>query len=126
MVLPRLRSRKRMVHSESYTTTTNSMNIPSSTLPRSQKYPRSSKNSEESRYLASSTFEQGTIISAYWQRTCTKLGSKLTRDYSNGLSCHSDYATYRPPSLGCSTKSSAQYTPSTQAYSGITWTTLSS
>src|SRR5712672_3419754 len=83
MVLPRLRSRKRMAHSELYTTTANSMNTPSSTLPRSQKYPQSSKNSEGSRYLASSTFEQGTITSAYWRRTRTKLGSKPTRDYSN-------------------------------------------
>src|SRR5712672_451028 len=101
MVLPHLWSRKRMAHSKSYTTTANSMNTPSSTLPRSQKYPRSSKNSEESRYLASSTFEQGTITSAYWRRTRTKLGLKPTRDYSNGLSCHSDYATRRPPSLEC-------------------------
>src|SRR5882757_8718589 len=101
MVLPRLRSRKRMAHSESYTTTANSTNTLSSTLPRSQKYPQSSKNSEESRYLANSTFELGTITSAYWRRTRTKLGLKLTRDYSNGSSCHSDYATRRPPSLGC-------------------------
>src|SRR5712672_1403330 len=101
MVLPRLRSRKRMAHSESYTTTANSMNTPSSTLPRSQKYPLSSKNSEESRCLASSTFEQGTITSAYWRRTRTKLGLKPTKDYSNGLSCHSDYATRRPLSLEC-------------------------
>src|SRR5712675_1145018 len=64
MVLPRLRSRKRMAHSESYTTTANSMNTPSSTLPRSRKYPQSSKNSEESRCLASLTFEQGTITSS--------------------------------------------------------------
>src|SRR5712675_1785364 len=126
MVLPRLRSRKRMACSESYTTTANSTNTPSSTLPRSRKYPRSSKNSEESHFLANLTFEQGIITSAYCRRTRTKLGLRQTRDYSNGLSCHSDYATRRPPSLGCSTKSSAQYTPSTQAYSGITWTTLSS
>src|SRR5712671_2565284 len=101
MVLLRLRSRKRMARSESYTTTANSTNTPSSTLPHSPKYPRSSKNSEENRYLASSTFELGTITSAYWRRTRTKLGSKPTRDYSNGSSCHSDYATHRPPSLGC-------------------------
>src|SRR5712675_571002 len=101
MVLPRLRSRKRMAHSESYTTTANSMNTPSSTLPRSQKYPQSSKNSEESRYLANSTFEQGTITSVYWRRTRTKPGLKPTRDYSNGSSCHSDYAMHRPLSLGC-------------------------
>src|SRR5882757_5846590 len=101
MVLPRLRSKKRMAHSESYTTTANSTNTPSSTLPRSQKYPQSSKNFEESHYLASLTFKQGTITSAYWRRTRTKLGLKPTRDYSNGSSCHSDYATRRPLSLGC-------------------------
>src|SRR5882672_10298402 len=101
MVPPHLRSRKKMAHSESYMTTANSTNTPSSTLPRSPRYPRSSKNSEESRYLASSTFELGTITSAYWRRTRTKLGLKPTRDYSNGLSCHSDYATHRPLSLGC-------------------------
>src|SRR5712671_4650137 len=101
MVLPRLRSRKRMAHSESYMTTTNSMNTPSSTLPHCQKYHQSSKNCEENHFLANLIFEQGTTTSAYWRRTCTKLGSKPTRDYSNGLSCHSDYATHQPPSLGC-------------------------
>src|SRR5712672_151351 len=101
MVLPRLRSRKRMAHSESYTTTENSMNTPFSTLPRSPRYPRSSKNSEESHYLASLTSEQGTITSAYWRRTRTKLGLKPTKDYSNGSLCHSDYVTRRPLSLGC-------------------------
>src|SRR5712675_2680354 len=101
MVLPRLRSRKRMAHSELYTTTANSMNTPSSTLPRSRKYPRSSKNSEENHCSANLIFEQGTITAVYWRRTRTKLGLKPTRDYSNGSSCHSDYATHRPPSLGC-------------------------
>src|SRR5712671_4147019 len=101
MVPPHLRSRKRMAHSESYTTTASSTNTPSSTLPRSRKYPRSSKNSEENHYSANSIFEQGTITSAYWRKTCTKLGLKPTRDYSNGSSCHSDYATHRPLSLGC-------------------------
>src|SRR5712671_7903701 len=74
MVLPRLRSRKRMAHSESYTTTTSSMNTPSSTLPCYQKYPLSSKNSEENRYLVNSTFKQGTTTSTYLRRTRTKLG----------------------------------------------------
>src|SRR5712675_2174319 len=101
MVLPRLRSRKRMAHSESYTTTANSMNTPSSTLPRSRKYPRSSKNSEENHYSANLIFELGTITSTYWRRTHTKLGLKPTKDYSNGLLCNSDYAMHRPLSLGC-------------------------
>src|SRR5712672_3234442 len=101
MVLPHLQSRKKMAHSELYATTTNSTNTQSSMLPRCQKYPRSLKNSKESRSLASSTSEQGTTTSTYWQRTRIKLGSKQTRDYSNGSLCHSDYATHRPPSLGC-------------------------
>jgi len=71
---PTFTVRKRMARSESYTTTANSTSTPSSTLPRSQRYPRSLKNSEESRCSANSTFEQGTITSAYWQRTHTKLG----------------------------------------------------
>src|SRR5882672_9524715 len=101
MVHPRLRSRKRTAHSESYTITESSMNIRSSTSPPCQKYRQSSKNSEESHYLANSISGQGTTISAYWRRTPIKRALKQTKGYSNGSSCHSDYATHRQRSQGC-------------------------
>src|SRR5712671_4666831 len=101
MVHQHLRSRKRTAHSESYTITGSSTNIRSSTLPPYQKYHQSSKNSEKSRYLANLTFGQGITISAYWRRTHIKLASKQTKGYSNGSSCHSDYATHRQRSQGC-------------------------
>src|SRR5712671_4944881 len=102
------------------------MNTQSSTLPRCPKYRQSLKNYEESHCSANSTFGQGTIISAYLWRTRTKPVSKQTKVYSNGLSCHSDYAMPRPLLQGCSTKSSARYMPGTLDCLGITWMTLSS
>src|SRR5712672_953936 len=95
MVRQRLQSRKRTAHSKSYTTIGSSMNIRSSMLPPCQKYHQSSKNSKESRYLASLISGQGTTTSVYWRRTHIKLASKQTKGYSNGSSCHSDYATHR-------------------------------
>src|SRR5712671_5354134 len=95
------RSRKRTAHSESYTTTESSTNIRSSTLPPCQKYRQSSKNSEESPYLVNSTSGQDTTTSAYWRRTHTRQALKQTKGYSNGSSCHLDYATHRQRSREC-------------------------
>src|SRR5712671_2208781 len=101
MVHQRSRSRKRTAHSESYTITESSTNIRSSTLPPCQKYHQSSKNSEESHCSANLTSGQGITISAYWQRTHIKPALKRTKGYSNGSSCHLDYATHRQHSQGC-------------------------
>src|SRR5712671_7342766 len=100
MVHPRSRSRKKMAHSESYTITESSTNIRSSMLPPCQRYRQSSKNSEESLCSANSISGQDTTISAYWRRTPIKQASKQTKGYSNGSSCHSDYATHRQRSQG--------------------------
>src|SRR5712672_4445454 len=98
MVHQRLQSRKRTAHSESYMITESSMNIQSLMLPHCQKYHQSSKNFEGSHYLANLISGQGTTTSAYWWRTHTRQALKLTKDYSNGLSCHSDYVMHWPPS----------------------------
>src|SRR5712671_3700924 len=95
------RSRKRTAHSESYTITESLTNIRSSTLPPCQKYRQSSKNSKESHCSVNLTSGQGTTISAYWQRTHTRQALKQTKGYSNGSSCHSDYATHQQRSQGC-------------------------
>src|SRR5712675_3403990 len=115
-----------MAPSELYMTTGNLMSIWSSTSHRCPKYHQSSKNSEESHCSANSISGQDIITFASQWRTHTKPVLKQTKDYSNGSSCHLDYATPRPLSLGCLMKSSALSMPSTQDYSGITWTTLSS
>src|SRR5712671_1784136 len=119
----RSRSKRRMAPSELYMTTGSSMSIRSSTSRHYPKYRQSSKNSEESRCLANLISEQGITTFASQRRTHTKPDSKQTKDCSNGLSCHSDCATPRPLSLGCLMKSSVPSMPSTQDYSGITWTT---
>src|SRR5882757_8487101 len=100
-VHPRSRSRKRTAHSESYMITKSSTNIRSSMLPPCQKYRQSSKNSEESHCSVNLTFGQGITISAYWRRIPIKRALKQTKGYSNGSSCHSDYATHRQRSQGC-------------------------
>src|SRR5712672_1821009 len=119
-------SKRKTAPSALYMTTGNSTSILSSMLPRCPRFHPSSKNSEESHCLANSISGQGIITSAYWRRTLTKLGSRQTKVYSNGLSCHLDYATHQPHLLGCLTKSSARYMPGTLDCLGITWTTLSS
>src|SRR5712671_7764540 len=101
MVRQRSRSRKRTAHSELYTITESLTNIRSSMLPPCQKYRQSSKNSEESHCSVNLTSGQGTTTSAYWRRTPIKRALKQTKGYSNGSSCHSDYATHRQRSREC-------------------------
>src|SRR5712671_906639 len=100
-VPPHLRSKRKMAPSASSMTTENSMSILFSMLHRCPKLAQSSKNSEESHYLANSISGQGITTYAYWQRTRIKLGSRRTKVYSNGLSCHLDYATPQPLLQGC-------------------------
>src|SRR5712671_3795585 len=120
---PHLRSKRRMAPSELYMTTENSTSIRSSTSHLCPKYHQSSKNSEENHCSASSISRQDIITFASLRRTHTKPALKQTKDYSNGLSCHSDYATPQPLSRGCLMKSSVPSMPNTQDYSGIIWTT---
>src|SRR5712675_1009948 len=81
---PHLRSKRRMAPSELYMTTGNSTSIRSSTSHRCPKYRQSSKNSKESRYLASLISGQDITTFVSQQRILIKLGLKQIKDYSNG------------------------------------------